>query len=272
MNDNVNNIPLTGNNTVSNNNQSNEKTKRNNKFVLVLLIIIIILIGYIFYSMKANSSRIEQLKYNCTPVNSYKEKHELDINSTLVQDLYRKVHTNIREDLAQPDWDNTMKLYLAYRQIGDSYKYDTNCNMFNASSMEPYSCEVSVNFTPKGFKVDTLIIEWKKLFGEDTEISFDNIKLKNSCIGGFEYIPEREEFVQGFCGEENATSFKADKKLTKAVTYNDTIILTENVKYRGNEKMDLPDYLKSGDYLYTFRLDMNYNYVLVSKIYDDKYN
>ena len=36
--------------------------------------------------------------------------------------------------------------------------------------------------------------------------------------------------------------------------------------------MDLPDYLKSGDYLYTFRLDMNYNYVLVSKIYDDKYN
>ena len=62
MNDNVNNIPLTGNNTVSNNNQSNEKTKRNNKFVLVLLIIIIILIGYIFYSMKANSSRIEQLK------------------------------------------------------------------------------------------------------------------------------------------------------------------------------------------------------------------
>ena len=35
--------------------------------------------------------------------------------------------------------------------------------------------------------------------------------------------------------------------------------------------MELPSYLKNGKYYYTFRLDMNYNFVLVSKTYEDKY-
>ena len=35
--------------------------------------------------------------------------------------------------------------------------------------------------------------------------------------------------------------------------------------------VELPESLKSGNYFYTFRLDMNYNYVLVSKVYEDKY-
>ena len=37
-----------------------------------------------------------------------------------------------------------------------------------------------------------------------------------------------------------------------------------------SEKMPLPDYLKSGTYYYTFRLDMNYNYILVSKEIEQK--
>ena len=35
--------------------------------------------------------------------------------------------------------------------------------------------------------------------------------------------------------------------------------------------MTLPDFLKSGIYKYTFRLDMNYNYVFVDKIYEERY-
>ena len=248
-----------------------EKPKKKFNLSLILLIVLLVLVGYILYSSTIHKKQIQQLNFNCTPVTSYKEEKELDVDSTLVQSLYKKVATSIREDVAQPEWNDNMKLYLAYRQILDSDKYDTNCNMFDDASMEPYTCEVSTTFIPKGFKQEVLILEWKKLFGEDTPITLTNIKLENSCVGGYQYIKEREEFVQGYCAQPTATSYKVTKKLTKAVTYRNTIILTEEVKYQGNEKMELPESLKSGNYFYTFRLDMNYNYVLVSKVYEDKY-
>ena len=50
-----------------------------------------------------------------------------------------------------------MKLYLAYRQILETEKYDSNCNLFSQTSMEPYTCEVSTLFVPKAFKEETLI-------------------------------------------------------------------------------------------------------------------
>ena len=58
---------------------------------------------------------------------------------------------------------------------------------------------------------------------------------------------------------------------SKAVSTKNTIIITEEVKYHENEKMELPSSLVSGTYNYTFRLDNNYNYVLVSKTYINKY-
>ena len=247
-------------------------TRKKSKLTPILILIILGLAGYLLYTTKNYQNIITKMKYNCTPVTSYKEEKELDLNSTLVKDLYAKVYTNIKEDLAQPEWNNTMKLYLAYRQISDHDKYNSNCNMFNSSLMEPYTCVDSNEFTPKAFKSEKLELEWKKLFGEETPITLGNIKLDYACIGGYEYIPERGEYVEGYCDVQKATSFKMDKKLTKATTYRNTIILTENVKYHPGENMDLPEYLKSGEYIYTFRLDMNYNYVLISKVYNDKYN
>lgn len=246
--------------------------KKKSKIAPILLLIILGLGGYLFFTTKNYQNKIAKMKYNCTPVTSYKEEKELDLNSTLVQDLYGKVYTNIKEDIAQPEWDDTMKLYLAYRQISVHDKYNSNCNMFNPSLMEPYTCDDSTDFIPKAFKSDKLVLEWKKLFGEETPINLGNIKLKYACIGGYEYIPERGEYVEGFCDVQNATSYKMEKSLTKATSYRNTIVLTENVKYHPGEKMDLPEYLKSGEYIYTFRLDMNYNYVLISRVYNDKYN
>ena len=164
-----------------------------------------------------------------------------------------------------------MKLYLAFRQIPDYQMYDSNCNLFSNGRMEPYTCEVSTNFIPKAFKKETLEAEWKKLYGESTPMPLINVKLENSCIGGYEWIPERDEYVQGYCKQNTATSYRVTKKLKKATTSRNTIILVEEVTYAGNEKLDLPVYLKSGTYYYTFRLDMNYNYVLLAKTYDEKY-
>lgn len=247
------------------------KEKKPVKVNLLLVLVIFILVGLLIYSSKTHNEQINNLAYNCTAVASSKEEKELDLNSTLVKDLYNKVKTSIREDYAQPEFNNTMKLYLAYRQVKENEKYDSNCNLFNSQKMEPYKCEVSLSFVPKAFKEETLEIEYKKLFGENTEIALGNIKLENDCIGGYQYIPERKEFVQGKCDKNNSVPFKVDKKLKKAVSTKNMIVLTEEVKYRENEKLSLPEYLKSGTYYYTFRLDINYNWVLISKTYYEKY-
>lgn len=258
-----------------NNGKEQPTTKKEKKKINIIpiLIVIILLLGiYTVYSTKNHQAEIENLNYNCTPITSSKEETKLDLKSTLVQDLYSKVSTSIREDLAQPEFNDNMRLYLAYRQILESDKYDSNCNLFDKLSMEPYTCEVSTKFRPKAFKIETLEQEIKKLYGEQTKIPLANIRLgTSSCIGGYEYIPARGEFVQGYCSQQNATSYKVTKTLKEATSTRTTIILTEEVKYHENEKMSLPEYLKSGTYYYTFRLDMNYNYVLVSKTYESKY-
>ncbi len=238
----------------------------------VLLLIIIGLIGYIAYTTKTYNTRINTLTYECTPVTSSKEDTKLDLNSTLVQDLYSRVATNIREDLAQPEFNDNMRLYLAYRQIPEEYKYDSNCNLFSRTAMEPYTCEDSARFKPKAIKEETVALYLKKMYGEKTDIPFDNIRLgSNSCIGGYQYIAKRGEFVQGYCYTNIATSFKVTKTLKQATSNRNTIVLTEEVKYHEAEKQELPDTLKSGIYYYTFRLDMNYNYVLVDKEFQSKY-
>ena len=253
-----------------------KKKKRNNpnggvSSLTVLLFLAVVGLGvYIFYSSSLYKSNLAHLEYNCTPVSSYQEDKQLDLNSTIVVELYNKVKTSIREDYAQPDFNDTMKLYLAFRQIPEHKYYSSNCNMFKDTTMEPYKCDGRV-FTPKAFKVEDLEHEIKVLFGEETNIPLANIKLQNNCIGGYAYIPERGEFVEGKCDVKTATSYKVDKKLKEAWTNRNTVTLVEEVKYIESEKMELPDYLKSGTYYYTFRLDMNYNYVLISKTYESKY-
>ena len=76
---------------------------------------------------------------------------------------------------------------------------------------------------------------------------------------------------EGYCNKKVALSFKAEKTLVSATSTGNTIILTEEVKYKAGENLDLPNYLKSGTYRYTFRLDKNYNYVLISKTHETQY-
>lgn len=250
--------------------QTEPVKKKKINLVPILLLIVVFLIFYIVYTNNNHQKQIANIKYNCTPI-STKEETKLDINSTLVKDLYSKVKTGIREDIANPNFDDSMKLYLAYRQIKEQDKYDTNCDSFNVTAMEPYVCEVSTKFVPKGFKEETLELEIKKLFGEESNIQLSNIQLGKDCLGGYQYIKDRKEFVEGYCKEKIATSFKVTKTIKEATSTKNTIILKEEVKYHENEKMNLPEYLKSGIYTYTFRLDMNYNYILVSKEYTPKY-
>lgn len=271
----INNSTLNINNAVSNSGSLESEIKNKNKkkvsLVPILLFIILGLCVYLFYSSNNLKNQINNLNYNCTPITASKEEIKLDLESTIVKNLYDKVKTNIREDLAQPEFNDNMRLYLAYRQILETDKYDSNCNLFDKLKMEPYTCEVTANFRPKAFKEEVLVQKVREMYGENSKIELTNIKLGSACIGGYQYIPARGEFVQGLCTQQTATSYKVTKVLKEAISTRTTIVLIEDVKYHENEKMSLPEYLKSGLYYYTFRLDMNYNYVLVSKTYQSKY-
>lgn len=239
--------------------------KQKNKLASFFLFIILILgcaCGGLWYY---HQQQMNLMRIKCTPVSTNGEAKELDLDSTIVKDLYSKVSTTIREDLASVELNDQMKLYLAFRQIANSDLYESNCNKFSVTSMEPFKCEATATFTPKAFKEDVIQVELKKLFGDDTNILHQNIQLGNTCIGGFQYIPERGEYVQGQCGSTNATLYRVEKELIGATSTESTIVLTEKVKYYGAESLKLPERLVSGTYKYTFRLDMNYNYIYISK-------
>ena len=237
-----------------------------------LFLAVLIMGGYIYYAQTTHASVVNSLRGSCALPNIPSGEVKLDVNSTLVQSLYHKVATNIREDLAEPNFNNSMKLYLAYRLISDADKNDTNnCNFFDTQRMEPYTCEISTRFVPKTIQIELMELKIKELFGEQNDVELGNIQLGNSCIVGYEYIPDRGQFVQGFCDRDNAVFFTVDKTVTEAVRNHNKIVITEEVKYHEGEKLSVPDYLKSGLYYYTFQLDSNNNYIFVSKTYSSKY-
>ena len=236
-----------------------------------ILIIILILIGLNVYQYLESQAKVQKLQFECTPVTTYDTEKELDLKSTIVRDLYNKVKTNIREDLAHNTFDDELKRYLAFRQIPNGDFYDSNCNLFDNTKMQLYTCPTNENYHPLAFKVETFEREYKKLFGANTQVPHGNIQLSNKCFGGYQYIEGRGEYVQGKCAENVPTSFKTVKTLTKAISRNNTIILTEEVVYKGTDTLKVPEYLKNGTYTYTFKLDINYNYVYVTKDFTPKY-
>ena len=242
------------------NNKKVVKKKKSHGLLIFLLILIIAGMGYYIYT-----DYIKDMKNKCSPLITGKNnQHSLDLDSTIVKDLYQKVKTSIGEDIASTEMNDTMMLYLAYRQIPNHEVYESNCNLFNNGSMQGIKCVNNNGIVPHAFKEETLQREVKKLFGEDTNIENKNIQLSNTCYGGFQYIKDRGEYVGGNCTSNISTIYKADKKLIEAYAYNDTIVLKEKVRYYGSENIDI-DRLKDGVYVYTFKLDNNYNYVYVNK-------
>ncbi len=240
--------------------------KKKNILARILFLIVIVLIGYIGYSYYTNSIKINRYKTFFSPVSTTGEEKKLDIESTFVLDLYNKVKTNIREDIAEATLNDSMKLYLAYRNIPHDRFYESDCSSFDNAAMIPYTCNSNTpGFAPKAFKKESLLIEYEKLFGDTTNLVLGNIQIGRNCIGGYQYIQSRGEYVQGMCTNNITTTYKANKKLVSAVSKESVITIKEDVKYISSEGQTLPEYLKSGTYVYVFKLDKNYNYIYVSK-------
>lgn len=241
--------------------------KKSSSQTILILLLISMFCFYTYYVYTTHQQEIAKLKYDCTPIsNNDKKEKKLDIDSSIVKFLYNEVSTNIREDLGlSGGMDDDYKLYLAFKKIPNSKFYDSNCNLFSDTSMVSYTCVENEENPPRAFKIESLHLAYNELFGDDSNLIDRNIQLGNSCIGGYQYIEKRGEYVEGQCSNTYTTTFRADKKLTKAYAKDGRIYLVEDVKYYGNEGLDLPSNLKSGKYIYTFKLDMNYNYILENK-------
>lgn len=261
------------NNNLSNNNidQSNTNTqvaptivykKVKNNATGFLLLVILCLGGACYFFNKQKNDTISYYKNVYSPINAGEEV-KLDIDSALVLNLYNKVSTTVLEDMANPEFDDVLKRYLAYRNLATNEIYPSNCNLFKTSALKFYECD-DKTYIPKAFKADSLMLKYKELFGEEYMVDHGSIQLGDTCLGGFEYIAERKEYVQGKCNIKDKELVKVAKKIESATSTNNIIKINESVRYykAGGE---VPDTLKNGIYTYTFRLDRFYNYIFVKK-------
>jgi hypothetical protein len=245
-----------------------EPKKKSNAGLIVFLILIILgCAAYIYY----DKNYLEKsLMNNCPKLKLTNGDLTLKTTDTLVVNLYNRVVTTAKEDLADNTLDDAMKLYLAYRNMPNYLLYDSNCNLFDSGNMLPFTCDDSVKI-PKAFKAESLQNELKMLFGESTTIANKNITLGSSCLGGYEYIDARGEYVEGTCSEVPTTPLSATKKLASAYQKDDEIILKEVVDYYGTTDQTLLTNYPDGTYIYTFKLDAtNNDYVYISKVKETK--
>ena len=246
--------------------EKKEKVKKPaNNLARFFFLIILLLCGGCFYLWTYHQNQMNLMNEKCTPISTKGEEKELELSSNIVKDLYSLVKTDLKEDIGQSELNDELKLYLAFRQVSHNEFCDSHCKSFTNAGIEPFTCEESSTFVPKAVKASVVEVEYRKLFGFDASVPHGNVQLGNTCVGGYQYIESRGEYVQGNCGNEGATFFQVDKELTSAYSKGSTIALRERVKYYGSEGLEVPDRLVSGTYEYLFKLDMNYNYVYVSK-------
>ena len=238
--------------------------KVRNKAIPFLFLALLLFGGVAFYQYTENLKLIDYYTNEYSPIAS-KEETDLELDDPFVKQLYSMVKTTGNEDYANPNFDVNLKRYLSYRFLSNKIlNYKSNCNKFDTNKMIYYSCD-DKDFTPTSFKVDDLEVAFTTLFGDNHEINHDSIQLGNECIGGFEYIPERGEYVQGKCTRNSANLVNVDKKLVSAKSTESHVFLEEDVRYYPVDNSKVPKYLNNGKYKYTFKLDRHYNYVYVNR-------
>ncbi len=247
---------------------NNKPKKKKKPLPIILILVIFILILYIFMDYRKDLYLKNQ---ECSPVSTTLKEVQLDINSSLIQTLYNGVKTNIFEDVASINFDDQMKIYLAFKNIPNSAFYESNCNLFSNADMSPLSCSNDTSFTPKAIKEETVSIMIKRMYGEKTNIAHQNIYLgDNFCLGGYQYIPERKEYVEGTCKTQKTTPLKVTKKLTEARSQNKYIYLYEDVDYIIPKEETAYEHLVDGTYIHKFQLDQNYHYIYLGKSLEQK--
>ena len=76
------------------------KPKKKHTGLIFFLFVVAGFCFFTYYTYTEHQKEIYELNEKCTPVSTTGDVKELSLDSTIVQDLYSKVYTTIKEDAA----------------------------------------------------------------------------------------------------------------------------------------------------------------------------
>lgn len=261
----------------------NDSNKGLNIVVILLIFVIIGMVVYMLYDKGLlNKFTDNQKEENNTSeeVETAKEE-ELDVNGSLVQQLYRNIMTydlvsidilnSIRENgfIKASDITSEQKNYFAYRQVAISDIKSDLCsnyeNLFSQNENLRYGCSGEYyvgmpSYTSTSYiQEDILKQSVEKIFGKDSYQRVDYFPIALSA--GYVYDQATSRYVLGsYPG--GGTGPIPTFTLVSAKKIGDEIKIIENAKLEQDGYLD-ESMLFNVNIEYTFKLEDN-NYIFVS--------
>lgn len=232
-----------------------------NKNVIPVVVFFVVLISffviyYSFFGSKKEDSRPSIDTSNLT-------KSDL-----LVQTLYSRVHDfNTKNPLWMytgesgsliSNMTESTKMALVYANMKTNDLFDISCSEVPAtiSGYEDYKC----NSITKAIKIDNINRIYKELFGKNTHVATSSIIKKDNLSSGiFVYIEDLDLYVE----YSRATANNSGE--TSIYNYEITNVVATSTEIKIYEKITKNNTTNSVNYVYTFKLDDNNNYIYYSR-------
>lgn len=260
--------------------------KKNNGVVIFLVVVVVLLLGYIGYTsfgkvtnknetVTSDKDRVDSGSKNNTPTT---KDETLDINSSLVQNLYNKVvltGDNFYKYWFYNDSDNyqvssaseSSKLALVYHNLkkSDFSVIQDATNIKKTISLNDSDYTLQEN-SPTGFiPYERVEQTYKELFGSsDTLNKSEPMRVGPYVIEYYVYDESVNGYVDYLTVGGGATGSFYHGTVTGAVRTGDTIVITEKVDFSENAD-GTGKVTSTANYQYTFKLSGD-TYSFVSRV------
>ncbi len=253
--------------------------KKNNGVVIFLIVVVILLVGYITYiSFGKVTNKTETVTSDEKRIDSDSKNETLDINSSLVQDLYNKVvltgdsyykywFYNDSDNYQVSSASESSKMALVYHNLkkSDFTTIQNTADIKKNVTINNRSYTLQESSSTGFIPYERVEHTYKELFGGSNTLN----KSEPMRVGP--YIIEYyiyDESVNGYLyylteGSGTTGSFYHGT-VTKAERVGDTIVITEKVDF--SENTDGKGTITSTtNYQYTFKL-LNDTYSFISRV------
>lgn len=253
--------------------------KKNNGVVIFLIVVVILLVGYITYiSFGKVTNKTETVTSDKKRIDSDSKNETLDINSSLVQDLYNKVvltgdtyykywFYNDSDNYQVSSASESSKMALVYHNLkkSDFTTIQNTADIKKNVTINNRSYTLQESSSTGFIPYERVEQTYKELFGSSNTLN----KSEPMRVGP--YIIEYyiyDESVNGYLyylteGSGTTGSFYHGT-VTKAERVGDTIVITEKVDF--SENTDGKGTITSTtNYQYTFKL-LNDTYSFISRV------
>ena len=253
--------------------------KKNNGVVIFLIVVVILLVGYITYiSFGKVTNKTETVTSDEKRIDSDSKNETLDINSSLVQDLYNKVvltgdsyykywFYNDSDNYQVSSASESSKMALVYHNLkkSDFTTIQNTADIKKNVTINNRSYTLQESSSTGFIPYERVEQTYKELFGGSNTLD------KSELMRVGPYIIEYyiyDESVNGYLyylteGSGTTGSFYHGT-VTKAERVGDTIVITEKVDF--SENTDGKGTITSTtNYQYTFKL-LNDTYSFISRV------